>query len=264
MIPSVCDIDYFDSQYRYRRQEYGGGVLIIKMKWKSFTRGLKKHWLFITIIILFCIWVIYSYLNHGIFYLLATSDIDSVVNFINSFGLFAIVIFVLLVILEVVLAPIPPFVLYVAGGILFGALAGGILTLLGNVIGAVVAFMIARKFGRNLVEKKINNSLRKRFDRFSQKYGGWALFILRLNPFTTSDLFSYLAGLTKMKLKTLIISTTLGLIPLIFIQTYLGDLFVRDNPVLFLIFIAISIIYLILFLYGLWYLLIKKKKSKKR
>jgi uncharacterized membrane protein YdjX (TVP38/TMEM64 family) len=230
----------------------------------KFINTLKKHWLFILILLILFGCVTISYISRGIFHLLATSDIDSMVSFINSFGWLAIFVFVLLVVLEVVLAPIPPFVLYVAGGILFGAFWGGTLTLFGNVLGAVIAFLIARKYARNLVEKKIEPKIRQRFDRFSQKYGGWSLFLLRLNPFTTSDIFSYLAGLTKMKLRTLIISTTLGLIPLIYIQTYLGDIFIRDNPFLFFLFIVISLIYLALFLYGLWYLIIKKKKSKKR
>jgi len=223
--------------------------------------GIKKHWIFILILIILFSWVIYSYSSKGLFYLLATSNIDSIVSFITSFGWLAVVVFILLIILEVILAPIPPFVLYVAGGIIFGAFLGGTITLFGNVLGAVIAFLIARKFGRGFVEKKINKKLRLRFDNFTNKYGGWALFLIRLNPFTTSDLFSYLAGLSKMKLRTLIISTTLGLIPLVYIQTYLGDIFVKDNPFLFFLFIVISLIYLMLFLYGLWYLIIKKKKG---
>jgi len=227
----------------------------------KFINQLKRHWVFILILILFLAWVLYSYLAEGIVYLLATSDINSVVDFINSFGLLAVVIFILLIILEVVLAPIPPFVLYVAGGMIFGAFLGGTLTLFGNVLGAVIAFFIARKYGRKLVEKKINKKLRKNFDKFTKKYGAFALFLLRLNPFTTSDIFSYMAGLTKMRIRTFIFSTALGLIPLIYIQTYLGDVFVRDNPVIFFLFIIVSLIYLALFLYGLWYLIIKKKKA---
>ena len=214
------------------------------------------------ILIILLAWILYSYLVEGIVYLLATSDINSIVDFVNSFGWLAVVAFILLVVLEVILAPIPPFVLYVAGGILFGAFWGGTLALTGNVLGAVIAFFIARKYGRRLIIKKVDKRLRERFDKFSQKYGAFALFLLRLNPFTTSDIFSYLAGLTKMKLRALIIGTTLGLIPLVYIQTYLGDVFVRDNPVIFLLFIVVSLIYLLLFLYGLWYLILKKEKIK--
>jgi len=190
----------------------------MKRGFRNFINSLKRHWLFVLILIILFAWIIYSYSAKGIFYLLATSDIDSVVAFVNSFGWLAVVVFILIVVLEVILAPIPPFVLYVVGGIIFGAFLGGTITLFGNVLGAVIAFLIARRFGRGLVEKKINKKLRKSFDKFINKYGAWALFLIRLNPFTTSDLFSYLAGLTKMKLRTLIISTTFGLIPLVYIQ----------------------------------------------
>lgn len=227
-------------------------------------RILKRHWIFLLILIILFSWVLYSYFSKGVFYLLATSDTTSIVDFINSFGWFSVIIFILLVLLEVIFAPIPPFVLYVAGGIIFGAFLGGTITLFGNVLGAVIAFFIARRFGRGIMEKKIGPEFKKRLNKFTHKYGGWALFLIRLNPFTTSDLFSYAAGLTRMKLRTLIISTTFGLIPLVYIQTYLGDVFVRDNPFLFFLFIAVSIIYLLLFLYGLWYLIFKRKSKKKR
>ena len=220
----------------------------------------RKYWLFILILLIILGWAFYSYFNNGIFYLLAHQDISSIVSFVNSFGLFAVFVFILLIILEVVLVPIPPFVLYVAGGILFGAFLGGILTLFGNILGSVLAFMIARKYGRELVEKKIKLVIREKFDRFSIKYGGFAIFFLRLNPLTTSDIFSYLAGLTEMRLRSLIFGTTFGLIPLIFIQTYLGDYFIRDNPFLFHLFIIVSMIYLALFLYGLWYLFRRRIK----
>jgi len=230
--------------------------------WKKFVNQLRKHWIFISILVIFSIWVVCSYFFGGLFHLLVTADVNAVVDFIKSFGFLAVVIFVLLVILECVLAPIPPFVLYVAGGMIFGAFIGGILTLIGNVIGATIAFLIARKYGRGIVEKKINPVIWEQFDKFSQKYGGWALFLLRLNPFTTSDLFSYLAGLTKMKLRTLIISTSFGLIPLIYIQTYLGEFFIKDSPILWLIFLIVCLIYLAVFLYGLWYLIKKRDKNK--
>lgn len=228
---------------------------------KNFINGLKRHWLFILILIVILGWVLYSYLTKGIVYLLSTSDIDSIVAFVNSFGWLAVVAFMVLVVLEVVLAPIPPLVLYVVGGIIFGTFLGGTITLFGNVLGAVIAFLIARRFGRGFVEKKVSKKLKENFDKFTDKYGAWSLFLIRLNPFTTSDIFSYLAGLTKMRLRTLIISTTFGLIPLVYLQTYLGAVFIRDNPFLFFIFILVSIIYLALFLYGLWYLILRRKKK---
>jgi uncharacterized membrane protein YdjX (TVP38/TMEM64 family) len=219
----------------------------------------KKNWLILLILIIVATWFTYSYFIKGIIYYTINSDVDSVVVVVNSLGFWSYFVFVLLVILECVLAPIPPLVLYIAGGVLFGAFFGGILTLFGNIIGAGIDFFIARRYARGLVEKKVDTKLRKKFDDFSQKYGGFAIFLLRVNPLTTSDLVSYLAGLSKMKAKSFLIWTAVGLIPLIFIQTYLGEFFIKENPILYTIVVVLSILYLIIFVYLIWKSLSKKK-----
>ncbi len=216
-------------------------------------------------VILFIVIVIgffaYSYLSKGIIYSLSNSDEQAVIGFINSFGVFSYLAFVILVILEVVLAPIPPLILYVAGGALFGTFIGGLLTLFGNLVGALLAFWIARKLGREFVEKRVDMRLRKKFDNFSQKYGGLSLFILRINPLTTSDLFSYLSGLTSMKLRTFLLGTGLGLAPMIFLQTYLGETFVKTHHTLYVILIWVSILYFLVFFYLIILAFSKKKKK---
>lgn len=228
-------------------------------KTNKFVNFIKKNYIIILIILLILVASYYSYSSKGIIYSIAKSDRDSVIKFINSFGIFSYLIFIILVILEVVLAPIPPLILYVAGGTFFGAFLGGILTLVGNLIGAAIAFYIARRFGREFVEDKIHPKVRKRFDSFSEKYGGFSLFLLRINPLTTSDIFSYLAGLTKMKFSTFIFGTGLGLAPMIFIQTYFGEAFVTTHYTLYKILIWISVAYILVFVYLIWKALSKKK-----
>lgn len=219
---------------------------------KRIVRFFKRNWVTLLIILLLAVLFIYSYFSKGIVYSISNSDGESIINFVNSFGIFSYVMFVFLVIIEVVLAPIPALALYVAGGALFGTFFGGILTLAGNIIGAYIAFWIARKFGRNFVEKRTDERMRKKFDNFSEKYGVFSLFLLRVNPFTTSDLFSYLAGLTNMKVRDFLLGTGLGLTPMIFIQAYLGQAFVKNHPILYSVLIWISIVYLLMFLYLIW------------
>jgi uncharacterized membrane protein YdjX (TVP38/TMEM64 family) len=221
----------------------------------------KKNWLILLILLLVAAWFTYSYFMKGLVYSTINSDVDTVVQAIHSFGFWAYFIFVLLVVLEVVLAPIPPLVLYIAGGILFGAFFGGILTLIGNILGAGIDFFLARRYARGIVEKKVNEKLRKKFDDFSGKYGGFAIFLLRVNPLTTSDLVSYLAGLSKIRMRSFLIWTGAGLIPMIFLQTYLGEYFIKQNPVLYVIVVALSIFYLVLFLYLIVMALSKRKKN---
>ena len=220
----------------------------------------KKNWGIILIIFVLLAIFYYSYISEGFVHSITNIDQDSLEKFLSSFGIFSYFIFIILVILEVVFAPIPPLAIYVAGGALFGTFLGSILTLIGNLIGALIAFLIARRFGREFVEKKVNPGIRKKFDNFAQKYGGFSLFILRINPFTTSDLFSYLAGLTNMKIRTFLLGTGLGLAPMIFVQAYLGETFVKNNPFLYVVLIWISIVYFLIFIYLIWRTMFIKKK----
>lgn len=230
----------------------------MRSKTKNFFR---KNWGMLLIILVVVVWFSYSYFTGGVVYDTANSDVDSVVDFINSFGFWAWLIFILLVIFEVVLAPIPPLVLYVAGGLIFGAFFGGVLTLIGNLIGAGIDFFLAKRYGRGIVEKKVDKKVRKKFDNFSEKYGGFAIFLLRVNPLTTTDLVSYLAGLSKIKFWKFILWTGLGLIPMIFIQTYFGDVFVRGSGILSALVIILSILYLIFFVYLVLRVFIRKSEK---
>jgi uncharacterized membrane protein YdjX (TVP38/TMEM64 family) len=227
----------------------------------KFINFFKKNWIILLILLVLLVLFYYSYSTKGIIHAISTSDNESVVNFIESFGVFSYIAFILLVILECVLAPIPALALYVTGGALFGTFLGSILALIGNLIGALVAFWIARRFGRKFVEKRVDENMRKKFDKFSEKYGGFSLFLLRVNPLTTSDLFSYLAGLTKIKIRTFLLGTGLGLIPMIFIQAYFGEAFVKDYPTLYVFLILISVAYLLVFFYLMIKMLLKPKKT---
>jgi uncharacterized membrane protein YdjX (TVP38/TMEM64 family) len=227
---------------------------------RRLTPTIRKYWIPSVVIALLLSGSLYSYLNQGVVYFLFTRDIGSVTDAISAYGWLSAVVFCFLVVLEVVVAPIPPFVLYISGGIIFGPLLGGTLALISNVVGAIIAFWIARRYGRGFVEKSITPKARANFDKFSNKYGALSIFLLRLNVFTSSDAFSYLAGLSAMSYRGFALGTALGLAPVIFLQTYIGHDLLRENPTLFLIFVIVSAVYLILFVYGILYVRLSRKK----
>jgi len=228
----------------------------------GFLNKFKENFLIIIIIIFLIFLLSFYYIKKGFVYFLLNLDLDSIINFINGFGALAMFVFVLLVILEVVIAPIPAFVLYVAGGVIFGSFSGGGLALIGNMIGAIIAFGLARKYGYNLFSD-INKKNRLFFNKMFEKYGWATIFILRINPITSSDVVSYLAGVSKISLKNFFLGTLFGLAPLIFIQTYLGGDVVMNNSFLFLIFIIFSLIYVIIFFYWIYKTLRKQFSENK-
>ena len=224
-----------------------------------FKRNLKKYWTLVLILFLILIGSYYSYSNYGIVYSLSTNNVEEVVSYIQSFGALAAVILVFITIIEVVAAPIPPLILYIAAGILFGTFFGGTLVLIGNIIGAGIAFFIGRKFGRHYVRKKIDSKLEKKFDLFFHKYGVFAIFLLRINPITSSDLVSYLSGLTKMRFFSFLVGTVLGLAPLIYLQSYIGSDIISGNPTIYNLFLWLSAAYIAVFLFIVLY--VKKRRK---
>ncbi len=240
-----------------------------KFNREEFKSRIKDHYLykrtlenkrFLLLLILIITLISYNYFSQGFIYDLANNNLQDTINFINSFGNLSWLIYIFIITIETVLAPLPAIIIYSAGSLAFGPLLGGILTLLGNVLGASICYFIAKRYGGFYFERLIGKKKLAQFHNYSEKYGVWVLFILRLNPITSSDIFNYLAGFIKISYKKFILATTLGLIPTIFIISYFGETFIKESPFLKLFFLIIALIYLLMFLYG--YYKIGKEKLK--
>lgn len=197
-----------------------------------------------------------SYFSGGFVKYVFDGDLDAVITQILSYGNWSYAIFFGLIILESVLAPFPPLLLYIAGGTLFGGFISGSIALAANIVGAGIAFKISHHYGKEKLLPKIPKPLKKKFDHASEKYGPLSIFILRVNPITSSDLFSYLAGLTNMKFNKFLISTGIGLLPIVYLQTYLGEQ-IQSNPAIAKISMIIGVLYVAVFIVG--YIWIKKR-----
>lgn len=237
---------------------------IIKARIKNhylYKRALesKRFLLFLIIIIIL---ISYNYFSHGFIYDLANDDLQDILKFLNKFGNFSWLVYILIVILEVILAPMPGIIINSAAAIVFGPFLGTILSLIGNVLGASICFFIAKRYGGFYFERLIGEKKLAQFQKYSEKYGALVLFILRLNPITSSDLFSYLAGFIEMSYKKFIIATTLGLIPTMIVISYFGEVFIKESPFLKLFFFIIALIYVLIFIYGYYKIGKEKVKAK--
>lgn len=141
----------------------------------------------------------------------------------ESCGPFAPLAYFLFVTVEVVVAPIPGLMLYAPGGIIFGGFLGGLIALLGNVFGAGIACQVTRSLGGNWLTRLLSpETLRKTHEALDRR-GGWFVFLLRLNPLTSSDLVSYAAGFTQIPVWKVMLATLAGMAPLCFAQAYLAE-----------------------------------------
>jgi len=219
----------------------------------------KRNIILISVLLLLLVAMIFSYFTQGIIYQIINLDSQKVADFLEPFKAWAFILYFIVMICEVIFAPIHPFPFYVAGAIIFGPFIAAVLACLGGAVGGAIAFLIAKKWGRKHVEKIVSKEKIEKFDNFTRKHGGLSVFLLRVNPLTSTDIWSYIAGISKVSFWKFMIGTFVGLIPAIFIQVYIG-IPIKDNPLLFKLFMIVILLY---FLVAVFLILWVKRSSRK-
>ena len=146
--------------------------------------------------------------NFGIF----LADRERVSEAITSAGIWAPIIYILLQIAQTVLAPIPGGVVGLVGGFLFGWW-GIIWTIIGSTIGYWIVLWLSRKLGRPFVEKVVSKELMNKFDYLANDRGPLVFFLIFLIPGLPDDIVMYIAGLSQISLRKLLVMATVGRIP---------------------------------------------------
>ena len=100
---------------------------------------------------------------------------------------------------------------------------GGTLSLAGNVLGAVIACWIAGTFGERWRDPVARLPALGRSRDLLERRGAWIVFLLRVNPFTSSDLVSYAAGVAGVRPLQVGLGTLFGMAPLCYAQSYLAQ-----------------------------------------
>jgi uncharacterized membrane protein YdjX (TVP38/TMEM64 family) len=123
------------------------------------------------------------------------------------------VVFIALQILQVFFAPIPGQITGLAGGYLFGAFWGTTYTMIGATIGFTLIFNLVRLLGRPIVEYFVSDAILAKFDYLIKAKGPFVFFLIFLLPAFPDDLICYIAGLTTIRIRTLILISILGRFP---------------------------------------------------
>lgn len=141
---------------------------------------------------------------------------------IGQFGIFAPIVFIGIQAAQVIVAPIPGQILALISGYLFGPVAGTIYSLTGVLLGSVVAFSLAKRFGRSFVESILHDDVMVRFDGFVDRVGIPGLIAFVLIPGLPDDAICFLSGLTKWPLRTFIGVISVGRLPAYVLTVYAG------------------------------------------
>ena len=125
-------------------------------------------------------------------------SVESLRNYVASFGYLAVVIYVLINVLQVVLLPIPGVILAGTGLALFGALKTAIYSFIGVFIGSIIAFFIGRRLGYKVVCWLVGKEQLDKGIKSIRKKDKVVLTFMFLFPLFPDDLLCFVAGLSSM------------------------------------------------------------------
>src|SRR5919109_2285188 len=174
-----------------------------------------RAWLWIGLgVLLMAIWLAWL--------LLPVSEwVHAFVNWIDKLGAWAVVIFAAAYVLGTVLLA-PGSAMSVAAGLAFGGWAIP-LVLVAATTGASLAFLIARHFARDMVERVIEERPQlKAVDKAVNEEGWKVVALLRLSPLVPFNLQNYAFGLTRIRFWPYAAATFAGIIPGTVLYVYFG------------------------------------------
>ena len=171
--------------------------------------------------------------------------VEALQGVIRDSGPLAALAYVALKALTYVFAPLTSGPIQVFAGTLFDSVWVGVLyTLIGEVIGGSISFLIARYLGRPVVARLVGEQGIRQVDEFSDKYlHGWqSLAAARILLFAFWDFLSYGAGLVNIRFRTYVsVSFVAGSLPtLVFVG--LGNTIVNNPAMLLLVYVGVALL----------------------
>ncbi|MDQ2866966.1 MAG: TVP38/TMEM64 family protein [Verrucomicrobiota bacterium] len=118
---------------------------------------------------------------------------------------------------------LPGGILSVGAGALFGVWRGFGIVLVGNTLGALIAFGIGRTFGRPVIRRIVSRNSRVRALEPAVEREGWKIILLsQLHPLFPTSLLVYLYALTKVRFSSCMLLVALGRAPGLLLYAYIG------------------------------------------
>jgi uncharacterized membrane protein YdjX (TVP38/TMEM64 family) len=148
--------------------------------------------------------------------------LENIIAFLKRNPLMAPFAFVaILVILTLLLMPTLP--LNLGAGLIWGTYWGGLYTLIGSSIAAVIAFKIARYSTSDYIVKYSKHNAWLWLLRNIQNNGWKVVAFTRINPIFPTALLNYFYGLTPIRFRIYAIVTVIFIAPMTFLFAFIGD-----------------------------------------
>lgn len=186
---------------------------------------MKKHWKKL-IIILAVIAAIIIIRQTGLYQAFTfdnlTSNKEALLTFVEGNYLISVVLYIILYMVSVAFSIPGATILTLAGGFVFGTIAGALYVNVGATTGAIAVFLFARYLMGNKLQIKYKDKLAK-FNKELDENGYSYLLTLRFIPLFPFWMINIFAGLTNIPLRTYAWTTAVGIFPGSLVYTFMGN-----------------------------------------
>ncbi|MCI5628908.1 MAG: VTT domain-containing protein [Terrisporobacter sp.] len=144
---------------------------------------------------------------------------------------------------QIIVAIVPGEPIEIASGYAFGWFLGAVLCLLGTLVGQMVVFIFAKKFGLDFVEIFVSKKKLEKMSFLKDKEKIYVtIFFIFLIPGTPKDVLSYVAGITSIKLLPFLLVSGVARIPSVVSSTIAGSYLGVKNYKMAAIIFAVTIV----------------------
>ncbi len=149
-------------------------------------------------------------------------SLDEILQLIRDSGAWGVLVSLGLMIIHSFI-PFPSEFVAIANGMIYGPFWGVIITWSGAMMGACIAFFLAKKLGKPFIARLLNPYQLSKISDWTQHYGTGTLLFSRFIPIIAFNLINYAAGLADVKWRTFLWTTGFGILPLTIIMVVVGD-----------------------------------------
>ena len=157
------------------------------------------------------------------FKLAVSGNVNGLVEYLRSFGPWAIVVSFFLDVLINAGSIFPSIFLSTANGLIFGLPLGILISWLAETVGVVISFLLMRFFFRSTAEKLIakSNSL-KHIDEASGKHGLEWMAFARALPYFPSGILTAVGAVSSISVRDYVIANLIGKFPSTALEVVIG------------------------------------------
>jgi uncharacterized membrane protein YdjX (TVP38/TMEM64 family) len=155
-------------------------------------------------------------------FLARLGDVGALRAWIDGLGALGPLAVVGLMAANIVASPLPGGPILIAAGAAFGPAWAAVYGLLGIELGSLIAFLLARILGADIVRRWLGERATRRLEGSEMTLMA-IVFVSRVIPIISFDVVSYAMGLTPLRLWRFALANLAGIIPMTLLLVLVGD-----------------------------------------